>query len=57
MVWKTLVAQQKNNSQLNSHMALSNQGHLGERQVLYAQTNHANQAKLPFGPQGNGRVF
>ena len=50
MVWKTLVAQQRINAQLNSHMAPAGNrtgGHLGERRVLYAQANHAGQNCLP----------
>ena len=46
MLWKTLEAQQRTTAQLNSHGPgrVSNQGHLGERQALYAQANHATQS-------------
>ena len=43
MVWKTLVAQQRTNVQLNSHMTLAGNrtGVTLVRRVLYAQPNHA----------------
>ena len=50
MVWKTLVAQQRTNAQLNSHIhgpdRESNRGHLGERGALHAQANRATNYKI-----------
>ena len=45
MVWKTLVAQQRTNAQLNSHMALARNG-IGFTLVRggrFTHTNHATQ--------------
>ena len=42
MVWKTLAAQLRTNSQLTYDPGReSNRGHLGERRALYAQANRA----------------
>ena len=47
MVWKTLAAQLRTNSQLTYDPGReSNRGHLGERRALYAQANHAAHIKL-----------
>ena len=54
MVWKTLVAQQRTNAQLNSHIA---RGHLGERRALYAQANHATTTRLGLKTQFTGKAF